>query len=611
MTHTVLQRKLLPTLDFLLHEWLDVPRLLERERFAEHTRESCDEVLRAASQIAADYFEPANRTSDEQPPVMRDGGVKLPKESHAAWGAYNGFGFLGASHDEAYGGMQLPKTVDMATRVIFAASGPHLGPTLLTDANASLILEHGSEEQKRVFALPQLTGRWAGTMCLSESHAGSSLSDISTKAVPDGPDFGSDPLGPRYRITGNKMWISAAEHDLTENIVHLVLAKVPDADGVVDPSTRGISLFIMPKFLPASDGSLGERNDISLISLNHKLGQTGVPNTALALGDGTYQPRGARGAVGHLVGEVGDGLRQMFHMMNAARTEIGLSAAAIGLAGYAVSLDYARHRRQGRHAGPRGKDASQPQVPIIEHADVKRMLLAQKAYAEGGVALALQAARLLDEQQTGSPEQAKDALLLLEILTPVVKSWPSEWCLEGNSLAIQVLGGAGYTKDYPVELYWRDQRINMIHEGTHGIHGLDLLGRKVRMAGGAGLDLLGSRVETTADTARARGLDDLANQLLQAWRLVVQTTKQAWSTGDPADALANATPYLQGFGHVVLAWVHLDLAAAALVSSHPESAGRLAAARYFFSYELPRAKAWLDLAASRESLCRDLPLDAF
>jgi butyryl-CoA dehydrogenase len=610
MAKTVLQSKLAPTLDFLLHEWLHVEDLLERQRYAEHSRETFDDIMSAASDLAAEYFEPANRISDDQPPVMVDGGVVLPKESHAAWRAYTVFGFLAAGHDAAHGGLQLPRTVDMATRLVFAAAGPHLGPAMLTDANASLILEHGTEVQKQVFALPQLAGRWTGTMALSESQAGSSLADITTRAVPDGPDHAEDPLGPRYRISGNKMWISAAEHDLTENIVHLVLAKVPGPDGQVDPSSRGISLFIMPKVVVDEAGTLLERNDITLVGLNHKLGQTGVPNTVLALGDGTHTPRGERGAIGYLVGNPGDGLRQMFHMMNAARIEIGAGAAAVGLAAYAVSLDYAKQRRQGRHQGAGGKDATRPQVPIVEHADVKRMLLAQKSYAEGGAALALYAARLLDDQRTGTQDEARRASELLEILTPVVKSWPSEWCLEGNSLAIQVLGGAGYTRDHLVELYWRDQRINMIHEGTHGIQALDLLGRKVRLEDGARLELLGRELARVVDKARGDGLVEEADALTRAWEQVLATTRQAWSTDNPADALANATPYLQGFGHVVLAWVHLSLGVAAAGSGHSEAPGRLAAMRYFFAYELPKIDAWLTVAARREPLCRDLAVDS-
>lgn len=603
---TVLQRKLLPALDFMLHDWLEVDELTGRERFAEHSRETFDELLQAASEVAANRFEPAYRISDEQEPYMADGGVVTPKETHLAFEAYRDLGILAASHDDEYGGMQLPRTVDLASRVIFGASGHNLAPFLLTDANASLLLEHGTETQKRVFAVPQLEFRWTGTMCLSESQAGSSLADITTVARTDGAEYESDALGPRYRLTGNKMWISAAEHDLTENIVHLVLAKIPREDGTVDPSTRGISLFIVPKVLVDEDSQLLERNDVTLISLNHKLGHHGTPNTALAFGDGTHTPNGDRGAIGYLVGEPGDGLRQMFHMMNAARIEIGSGAAALGMAGYAVSLDYAKDRGQGRPHRTGGKDMSRPQVPIIEHADVKRMLLAQKSYAEGGTALALYAARLLDDQVSGTPAEAERASMLLDILTPVVKSWPSEWCLESNSLAIQVLGGAGYTRDWPVEMYWRDQRLNMIHEGTHGIQGLDLLGRKVRLDDGAHVHALGVEVRGTIGAAERVGLQVEAEALSRAWARLLDATERAWATNDPSEALANATPYLQGFGHVVAAWIHLDLAVAAADSDHSEAQGRLAAMKYFFAYELPRIGAWFDVAARRELLCRDV-----
>jgi alkylation response protein AidB-like acyl-CoA dehydrogenase len=604
---TVLQRKLLPALDFMLHDWLEVSDLTSRERFEEHSRETFDELLAAASDVAADRFEPAYRISDEQEPYMADGGVVTPKETHLAFQAYRDLGILAASHDADFGGMQLPRTVDLATRVIFGASGHNLAPFLLTDANASLLLEHGTEMQKRVFAVPELEFRWTGTMCLSESQAGSSLADITTVARGDGEDHAADPLGPRYRLTGNKMWISAAEHDLTENIIHLVLAKIVREDGTVDPSTKGISLFIVPKVLVDEDSALLERNDVTLVSLNHKLGHHGTPNTALAFGDGTHTPRGAGGAIGYLVGRTGDGLRQMFYMMNAARIEIGLAAASLGMAGYATSLDYAKDRRQGRPRTQGTKDPSRPQVPIIEHADVKRMLLAQKAYAEGGTALALYAGRLLDDQVTGTPAESERASMLLDILTPIVKSWPSEWCLESNSLAIQVLGGAGYTRDWPVEMYWRDQRLNMIHEGTHGIQGLDLLGRKVRMDGGAHLDALGLEVRGTIGAAERAGIHAEAAALAQAWDQLLNATERAWDTDDPSEALANATPYLQGFGHIVAAWIHLDLAVAAAGSDHSEAPGRTAAMKYFFAYELPRIGAWLDVAARREPLCRDVP----
>ena len=602
---SVLQEKLLPTLDYLLHEWLDLGALLERPRFADHDRAGIEDLLRAAADIAAERYEPANRVIDDQEPVFDDGRVILPKETAEAWEAYVEFGFLQATHDTEHGGMQLPRTADFAAKIVFGSASIGISPAILTEANAALLLTYGNRLQRELFAGNELAGRWTGTMCLSESQAGSSLSDITTRAVPD-PGGADDPLGARYRVTGNKMWISAGEHDLAENIVHLVLAKIPGPDGLVDPSTKGISLFVVPKFVVDTNGALLERNDVVLVGLNHKVGYRGTPNTALAFGDGTWNPLGGRGAVGYLVGEPGDGLRQMFHMMNAARIEIGLGAAALGFAGFAVSLDYARQRRQGRPVTRSGKDATRPQVPLVEHADVKRMLLAQKAYAEGGIALGLYAARLLDEQATGTPEQVAEAARLLEILTPVVKSWPSEWCLEANSLAIQVLGGSGYTRDFPVEQYWRDNRLNMIHEGTHGIQALDLLGRKVRLEDGACLAALGTRVAATVARAREAGFAAEAAALAHAWERAVAVSAEAWSTGDPADALANATPYLQGFGHVVLAWVWLDVAASAAASSHPEAPGKVAAMRYFFGYELPKVGAWFDVVARRDPLCRDL-----
>jgi butyryl-CoA dehydrogenase len=296
-------------------------------------------------------------------------------------------------------------------------------------------------------------------------------------------------------------------------------------------------------------------------------------------------------------------------MMNEARIAVGLGAACLGYAGYEASLDYARNRPQGRSTGPGGKDPKQPQVPIIRHADVKRMLLAQKSYSEGAIALELYCARLVDEQHTGSPEAAAEAGLLLEMLTPIAKSWPSEWCLEANSLAIQVLGGYGYTRDFPVEQYWRDNRLNMIHEGTHGIQALDLLGRKVVMDGGKGLALLAQRINATLE--RALGVAQLAesaNAVAGALKALGHATRAAWATGDPEEALANATPYLQAFGHTVLAWIWLEIglcARARLGQGRDDlMQGKLAAMRYFHRYELPRIGAWLRVVETRDDTCR-------
>ncbi len=608
-----------PTVDFLLYDWLKVEQLRERERYAEHTRETFDAVLDTCERIAREKYAPFNRTVDTEEPRFDGERVILPQATHDAHEAYAASGMLSAAQDYDIGGMQLPFSVESAANAFFACASVSIGASMLTVGNANLLMAHGSAMQKQVFALNEFSGRWAGTMCLSEPQAGSSLSDVATRAVPDGEDFEADPLGARYRLKGNKMWISTGEHDLTENIVHLVLAKIPGPDGKPIPGTKGISLFIVPKRLVDTEGRLtGERNDVALAGLNHKCGWRGTVNTLLNFGEGKFKVRGpgldgqGSGAIGYLVGQPGEGLRCMFHMMNEARIGVGLAATMLGLAGYYASLDYARQRPQGRPMGPAGKDAAQQQVRIIEHADIKRMLLAQKAYGEGALALGLYCARLVDEQHTGTPEAANEARLLLEVLTPIVKSWPSEWCLEANSLAIQIHGGYGYTRDFPVEQYWRDNRLNMIHEGTHGIQAMDLLGRKVLMEQGKGLELLASRMQASAARARASGdaMTRHADALMAAMQQVGAATQAAWQTGQPTDALANAVPYMQAFGHTVLAWIWLDVAMAAQGDTAAEQ-GRRAACQFFYHYELPKIGAWLQVVAQRDRTCADVPEDAF
>jgi butyryl-CoA dehydrogenase len=516
---------------------------------------------------------------------------------------------LSAAQDYELNGMQLPYVVEAAANAFFACASVSIGSHMLTAGNAGLLLVHGTDKQKEVFANNEFSGRWAGTMCLSEPQAGSSLSDITTRATPDiDPDtkstFGdwqNDALGPRYRLKGNKMWISSGDHELTENIVHLVLAKIPDESGKLIPGTRGISLFIVPKKMVDINAQLtGERNDVALAGLNHKLGWRGTTNTLLNFGEGKFKPGGQSGAVGYLVGKPGEGLRCMFHMMNKARIGVGTAATMLGLAGYYASLDYAQNRPQGRLLGAGGKDAAQPQVRIIEHADVKRMLLAQKSYCEGALALELYCARLVDEEMTGDVASAEEARLLLEVLMPIAKSWPSEWCLEANSLAIQIHGGYGYTRDFPVEQYWRDNRLNMIHEGTHGIQAADLLGRKVLMEGGKAWQLLRARMQTSSkQAAKHEALKAFAIDLDQAIDAVQKATRAAWANGNPQEALANAVPYMQAFGHVVLAWIWLDIA----TNNIAIKAENTPATSYFYHYELPKIGAWLKVVQERDMTC--------
>lgn len=595
------------TLDFLLYDWLHAADLTARERFSDHSRETFGAVLDTCERIAREKFAPSYRLMDTEEPRFDGERVHLPAATLEAVDALVESGMLAATHDYDVGGMQLPCLVETAANTFVSKANVHAGSyAVLTTCNANLLMEHGSERQREVFAKTLLAGQWFGTMCLSEPQAGSSLSDVVTRAELEDEN---DVLGPRYRLRGNKMWISGGEHELRENIVHLVLAKVPGPDGKLIPGTKGISLFIVPKQMVGADGRLtGERNDIALAGLNHKLGHRGTTNCLLNFGEGKFQPGGKSGAVGYLVGKPGEGLRCMFFMMNEMRIGVGLGAVMLGYAGYEASLEYAKQRPQGRPMTAAGKDAASPQRPIIEHADVRRMLLAQKSYVEGGLALELYCARLVDELNTGDAKA--EAQALLDVLIPIAKSWPSEWCLESNSLAIQVLGGYGYTRDFPVEQLWRDQRLNMIHEGTHGIQALDLLGRKVVQQGGASLAALAARVQQTIERAMETDWAPQANQLAAALAQVGGATKKAWSTGEPEEALANATPYLQAFGHTVLAWIWLDVMLA--VNGDSDFAqGKRAAARYFFAYELPKIGAWLDVVARREPLCREMKPEYF
>ncbi|GAB24026.1 putative acyl-CoA dehydrogenase [Gordonia polyisoprenivorans NBRC 16320 = JCM 10675] len=576
-------------LEFLLYEWLDVEKLTERPRFAEHSRETFDAVLELSADIATRRYAPYNALGDtHEPYVGDDGTVILPDEITSGINEFLKAGLVAGSFDEELGGMALPTVVNRASAAWFQAANAAMSSyTFLSVGNANLIAEYGTPEQIDTWVRPIVEGRYFGTMCLSEPQAGSSLADITTKAIPatDGT----------YRVTGTKMWISAGDHELGENIVHLVLAKTPGGG----PGVKGISLFIVPKYLPD-----GTRNDVALVGLNHKMGNRATTNCLLNFGDGTHSPDPTPGAVAFLVGEEHKGLSYMFHMMNEARIGVGFLATSLGYAGYLASLEYAKVRTQGRPVDQ--KDPTAKPVPIIEHADVKRMLLAQKSYVEGSLALGLYCSKLVDLQQTGDDAEQARAGLLLDVLTPIAKSWPSQWCLEANSLAIQVLGGYGYTREFPVEQYYRDNRLNPIHEGAHGIHGLDLLGRKVVMRDGAGLTLL---AETIGDTIAGAEADPALAEYAAALRTrldtLVATTVAVWSAGDVAVSLANATAYLEATGHIVIAWMWLEQLLAVGTSTGDFYDGKRAAAQYFYRYELPKTGPQFELLAALDRTTLD------
>ncbi len=582
-------------IDFILYELLDTLALIRTERYGEHDREVFDAVIAAAHKLAADKFAPFAAKLDANEPTLDGTRVHLIAEVGLALRAYIDGGFMGISADARYGGMQLPYVVAQAACAFVAAADVSANAyPFLTHAASNLLATFGSEGQKERYLRPLIEGRYFGTMCLSEPQAGSSLSDIAVRAEPS--------TAGHYLMKGTKMWISAGEHELSENIVHLVMAKIPGGP----PGVKGISLFIVPKYRVNDDGSLGVRNNIALVGLNHKMGFRGTTNTVLNFGEGGE-------CHGWLIGEAYRGLFYMFHMMNEARVGIGMTATVLGYTGYLHSLKYARERPQGRRPGE--KDPTTAQVPIVEHADIKRLLLAQKCAAEGSLALVLYCCWLVDVQRTSTDTAERRRVgLLLDILTPVAKSWPSEFCLEGNKHAIQILGGYGYTREFPLERFYRDNRLNPIHEGTHGIQGLDLLGRKIAQDGGAAVATL--HAEYARTLAEAEALTELApycatfTAALRAMDNATTCISAVGAAGETERALANATHYLDAFGHLVLGWIWLRqalVAHRALPAAQGADAafyrGKLQACQYFYRYEMPRVAERAALLAQVDDTC--------
>lgn len=550
-------------LDFILFAWLK-----------EEDRDTGTALLDLSEKLADRAFAPYHRLADLQEPELADGEVCVLPQARDALAQYQEMGLFGASFDPEYGGMGLNQVMSSASFALFAAANLSFSAyAMLTVANARLLTAFGSLAQIDQFARPEIEGRWFGTMCLSEPNAGSSLADIKTRALSDGEDS----LGPRHRIFGQKMWISGAGQDISENIVHLVLAKAVDEHGAVKAGTAGISLFVVPRFLPD-----GAANDVAIAGLNHKLGYRGIPNCAVNFGEGIEQPGGAAGAIGWRIGEEGDGLRQMFKMMNEARIGVSLGAAAVGYRAFRQALRYASERVQGRGV------AGAENVPIIAHPDVQRMLLQQKSYSEGALALTLYAARLSD----------RDDEALLSLLTPIVKSWASAWTLKANDLAIQIHGGYGYTRDFDVELLWRDNRLNPIHEGTNGIQAIDLLDRKILRGNGEAMRELRVRIGMTMKRAEN-------DHLLAA---LVPPLQQAWSDLEAAirklckakreDMLFNASPFLDAMGHIVVAWLLLDQLLVAPDVDPARMANKRRSCAMFFASELPMVRSWVGAVTS-------------
>lgn len=570
--------------DFLLYEFLDTGSLTDRPRYADHSREVFQQTLQAARRLATDLFAPHSAKGDQHEPVFRNGSAVVIRDAHEAWKGFAEAGFLNAHWDEDEGGLQIPEVIlRAAMSLFFCANVSTAGYPFLSIGAANLLRSFGSEDLKRRYLAAMGTGEAAGTMCLTEPGQGSALGDIKTYAVPQADGT--------YRIFGQKMFISGGDQDITGNIVHMALARIEGAPA----GAKGISLFLVPKWLADDAGRPAQRNDVALAGLLHKMGWHNLTSTILSFGE-------TEGAVGFLLGQANRGLAHMFQMMNEARIGVGLIGACLAYSGFAESLAYARQRPQGRL--PSARDPLSPQVRLIEHADVRRMLIAQKAYAEGALALCMYATSLFEDQHTHpDPQQRASAQLLLDVLTPVVKSWPARYGCASNDMAMQVLGGAGYTRDYPLEQLYRDQRLNPIHEGTEAIQALDLLGRKVVMHDGAAFELLRSTIVSDAQRAHEyQQLRDHSRSLREALDELASTTAllRQKQGADMDLALANATVYLDAFGRVVIAWIWLKQATVAKRSLAAAADtdylhGKLQAAEFYFRWELPATWAQFEL----------------
>jgi alkylation response protein AidB-like acyl-CoA dehydrogenase len=624
---------------FNLFHVLDIENTLclPNTRFEASTREFVQEALNTAQKISLDKFLPHNRKNDlnepEFIPTSNNNNNKtsqqqqqrvkmIPEVKEALTAFYDaGFGSLHADHD--LGGLQIPSTVTSALMIPFYAGnvGTITFP-FLTIAAGNMLRKVGSRDQINRYLKPMLEGKFTGTMNLSETQAGSSLGDITTRAFKrsDG----------KYDIVGKKMWISGGEHHLSDNIVHMVLAKIADPKdpGKIPVGVKGISLFIVPKKRVDEQGNVGQYNDVELGGLNHKMGWRGATNCVMNYGEN-------RECVGELLGEEGKGLATMFLMMDEARITIGLIAASLGYAGYNASLKYANERRQGRN--PENKDPSQPQIFIKQHADVKRMLLQQKCYVEASVALCLYVSRLVDWTHhhhhplpnMNDPER-KEAAILLDVLTPIVKSWPSEWCLEANKWAIQIHGGYGYCRDFTVEQNYRDNRLNMIHEGTNGIQALDLLGRKIKVLNGLDplLRAIRKTIQQVIKSSSSYSSNDDKNsiqkraEMLENACVELEKTTKILTSAPPAVMLANAHDYLNVTGFIVMGWIWLQQEFIATSQQQPQQQktttsseivlspefiqGKKITSKYYFKYELPKQLAMLKVLQELDTTCLEV-----
>jgi len=566
-------------LKFLLHEVFDVASLTKYDYYGDYDRKMLDMVLQAAGELAQGLLWPNFQEMDRNPPELLGDTVKVHPSVREVLRTFGEGGWIAMTVPEELDGQQLPQIMADVCQFIFCAANYSAAVYPgLCDGAARLIENFGSRDLYHTYVPNMRSGRWQGTMALTEPEAGSSLADIVTTAEPAEEGY--------YRILGQKIFISGGDHDGAENVVHLMLAKIKGAP----PGVKGISLFVVPKKRISETGELVS-NDVVTSGIFHKLGYRGCPIAQLSIGD-------KNDCRGYLVGEPHKGLQYMFQMMNESRIGVGIGATAMATAAYYASLEYAGIRKQGRRVTE--KDPSLPPVAIIEHADVKRMLLFQRSVVEGSLSLLLQCSKYVDMKKVEIDEEKEKYGLLLDILTPVAKSYPSETGILSISRGLQCLGGSGYCDDYPLEQYYRDARIHPIHEGTTGIQGLDLLGRKVVMKGGKAFQLYGQEVRNTISSAageeRLRSHAESLEKALDQLEKVTAHLKGVAAKGELDLFLADATLYLDVFGIVTIAWQWLKqglavvkgLEGATLDKERNFYQGKLYALRFFFAYELPK-----------------------
>ena len=577
-----------PPLDdmkFALKEVVDVESLSELPAFNEVGLEALDSLLDEASRFFNEVISPTNRTGDLEGSVLKnDGSVSTPTGFREAYAQYVDAGWGAISFDPEYGGGGFPWLVGIAITEMLTAANMALSLNpMLTQGSIHALSAHGSQEQKLAWLPKLITGEWAGTMNLTEPQAGSDVGALTTKA--EVQDDGT------YKITGQKIYITWGEHDLTENIIHLVLARTPDAP----PGTKGISLFIVPKFIVNDDGSIGQENDIKCLSIEHKLGIHASPTCVLQFGDNG-------GATGYIVGEENSGMRYMFTMMNQARLAVGLEGLAVADRAYQQALDYALERMQGRRADtPKGES-----VPIIDHPDVRRMLMTMKAYIEAMRCMIYLNAKSIDiaHHHPDQDERTRGSELT-DLLTPLSKSWCTDLGNELTSLGIQIHGGMGFVEETGAAQHYRDIRIAGIYEGTNGIQAIDLVGRKLSMRKGDVVRELLLEINETASELHSADLEGIGRPLEDAVQDMQAATEWLIENGGAStdDGLAGATPYLRMFGTTVGGWL---LAKSALQAKKQIDEGndsaflhaKIETATFFAEQLLPQVSGLLPAAVS-------------